>query len=120
MRKFRLAGQFIVGALVLITHWALAIDAFQNNQIFAYQNYWGAPQEKYTLILMLTIGTVVYFILLGRQFWSSEKNSHKITPAEPQPKTISHKLYEARTKREEEAKKRFIEDQKKKEPFTRA
>ena len=99
MKKSTVRTRLVVGAIILIQYWLVAIAAIRKGTIFAYQNYFGAPQEKYTLVFILIIGTAVYFIYAWQHFWK-KPGIKEINPDKIIWKSVSQRLYEARTARE--------------------
>jgi len=106
MKKSTIRFRFAAAALLLASHWLTAISAIRKGTIFAYQNYFGAPQEKYTLVLILVLATAVYFILLWRHLYPATE-LHKAKADSPTTwKSFSQQIYEARTARELKAKQK--------------
>ena len=60
-----------MGGFIGLAHWITFIDAIRSNQVFAYQNYWGAPQEKYTLLVILVVATICYPFIV-RKYWNKD------------------------------------------------
>ena len=100
MKKSTIRFRFAAAALLLASHWLTAISAIRKGTIFAYQNYFGAPQEKYTLVLILILATAVYFILLWRHLYPVTDANVAKSESPTARKSFSQRLYEARTARE--------------------
>jgi hypothetical protein len=68
LRKRHKRIQLVIGGLFLLNYWLVSIEAIKEGKMFAYQNYWGAPQETFTLLFMVIIATPMYLILLWRHW----------------------------------------------------
>lgn len=66
--KFWKRTGFVLLGFVLLAHWLTAILAISKGKIFAYQNYFGAPQEAYTLVFILAVITPLGIVYVWRHW----------------------------------------------------
>jgi hypothetical protein len=73
-QRFFARTGLILGGLLLLTHWLIAIYAWEHGFLFAYANYWHAPVGTIELFILLVSMTPLWLWCLFR-FWNWQGRS---------------------------------------------
>jgi hypothetical protein len=68
-QRFFARSGLILGGLLLLNYWLVAIFAVQHGTIFVYRNYWNAPIGTIELLIVLVSITPLWLRWLFR-FWN--------------------------------------------------